>query len=444
VWSLCLACGDDTTADSVVGAGGASTASASDGSGGGGAVGGAAGGDGGTGGTAPTGFTAVWSGEGADAQWTTAENWSGGVAPVPGDALSFPVGIEKLGSNNDYPAGTAFAGITLERGGYNLSGNAIVLMGDLLATNTTGANTVQLPLILDEMRTIGVAQGPEFDDLTLSGGISGSGALAKSGNGTVALLGHGSYQGNTTVAAGVIRVGGSGAIPDTTALTVASGAIFVLAGNVETIGSLAGGGTVLLGSGALTTGADDSSTTFSGNLSGSGSLTKTGSGTLTLGGSSPGFTGPTTVAEGTLLVGGNLSGSAITVSGGVLGGTGSVGAITVASSGSLAPGTSPGTLISTAGVSFAAGSELHIEINGTASGSGYDLLAATTAVNISGATLVASAGFTAAPGNTMTFLTCPGGITGTFAGLADLSLVDIDGQSFQIDYSSTIISLERQ
>ena len=71
---------------------------------------------------------------------------------------------------------------------------------------------------------------------------------------------------------------------------VASGAVLDLNGFNETLGSLAGAGNVTLGSGTLTAGGNNASTTYSGTISGSGGFNKAGSGTLLL-------TGTATIPE---------------------------------------------------------------------------------------------------------------------------------------------------
>ncbi|MCL4207729.1 MAG: autotransporter-associated beta strand repeat-containing protein, partial [Pirellulaceae bacterium] len=89
-------------------------------------------------------------------------------------------------------------------------------------------------------------------------------------------------------------------LPNGSAVTVASGATLNLNGQSESIGSLAGAGTVALGSGTLTTGADGLSTTFTGAMSGTGGLTKIGAGTFTLQGVGIAYTGSTLISSGTL------------------------------------------------------------------------------------------------------------------------------------------------
>ena len=67
----------------------------------------------------------------------------------------------------------------------------------------------------------------------------------------------------------------------------------------STIGSLAGGGTVELGTATLDVGSDNTSTTFSGTITGMGGLTKSGTGILALSGTSP-FNGYTTIGAGAI------------------------------------------------------------------------------------------------------------------------------------------------
>lgn len=94
-----------------------------------------------------------------------------------------------------------------------------------------------------------------------------------------------------------------------------------------------------------------------------GSVIKTGSGTLEIQ-DIGNYTGPTTVAEGTLLVNGVLTGTTVTVEdGGVLGGSGLVSVATIIQNGgSIAPGNSPGTLTLEGGLTLEDGAELDFEL----------------------------------------------------------------------------------
>ncbi|MDR1789128.1 MAG: autotransporter-associated beta strand repeat-containing protein [Opitutaceae bacterium] len=92
-------------------------------------------------------------------------------------------------------------------------------------------------------------------------------------------------------------------------------------------------------------------------------LVKTGAGTQILSGVNT-YSGATTVNAGNLIVNGSILNSAVTVNGGLLGGSGRLGTVTIANGGTLSPGNSPGTLtIDT--LTLAAGSTTLMEIGAT-------------------------------------------------------------------------------
>jgi hypothetical protein len=83
--------------------------------------------------TASTALAAskTWAATGAgSANWTTPANWVGGIPPVAGDDLTFPVsgGTLTTKTSNNYPAGTAFKSLTLDSG-YSVTGNGFNLDG---------------------------------------------------------------------------------------------------------------------------------------------------------------------------------------------------------------------------------------------------------------------------------------------------------------------------
>ncbi|MGB0774740.1 MAG: LamG-like jellyroll fold domain-containing protein, partial [Akkermansiaceae bacterium] len=124
-----------------------------------------------------------WTGAGGDANWQTAANW-GGTAPSAGDMLVFRNQPQKVSTNN-YPAGTAFAGMHFTTGtfsnGYTFGGNQITLTGDVVNGATYGPNTPQtgpklnMPIVLSGDRQFNTGDW----DMTLNGVVSGNGSLTK-------------------------------------------------------------------------------------------------------------------------------------------------------------------------------------------------------------------------------------------------------------------------
>lgn len=143
-------------------------------------------------------------------------------------------------------------------------------------------------------------------------------------------------------------------------INVSSNAFFGSGGT--SIGSIEGAGAVSLGGSTLTVGGLNLSTTFSGPITDSnngGSLTKIGTGAFTLTGANT-YIGLTTVAAGTLIINGSITGPSLVKSGATLKGTGSMGVPTVEMGGVFAPGNSPGT-ITVAGLNLLSGSTLQYE-----------------------------------------------------------------------------------
>jgi autotransporter-associated beta strand protein len=175
--------------------------------------------------------------------------------------------------------------------------------------------------------------------LGLSGSITDAadgtkGQLVKDGAGILALSGNNTYSGTTAINAGTLQANGGNALGDNSAVTVAAGATLAL-GAIETIGSLAGGGNVLLDTHTLRTGEDNASTTFAGSIDGTGALVKIGSGTLRLSGTST-STGLLSVVGGILDMAGTTAMRALTQPAGTLIGTGIVGGLSNA--GRVVPG----------------------------------------------------------------------------------------------------------
>ncbi|WP_374484784.1 autotransporter-associated beta strand repeat-containing protein [Zoogloea sp.] len=239
-----------------------------------------------------------------DVGGAVAAELSGSISGTSKALTKTGTGTLTLSGSNTYTGATTVSAGNLSTGAANViadasavsvaSGATLSLGGDDTVGSLAGAGTVALG-------TNTLTTGGGNASTTFSGVISGSGGLTKTGSGTFTLSGPNTYTGATTVSAGSLTTGAADVIADTSAVSVASGTTLTLGGN-ETVGSLAGAGAVALGAKTLTAGADNTSTSFSGVISGSGGLTKTGSGTLTLSGANT-YTGATTVSAGGVTTG---------------------------------------------------------------------------------------------------------------------------------------------
>ncbi|MEO5676199.1 MAG: autotransporter-associated beta strand repeat-containing protein [Usitatibacter sp.] len=144
--------------------------------------------------------------------------------------------------------------------------------------------------------------GPAAGGITVNGTMTGTGSLTILG-GRLGQLGPPfTHTGTTTVSAGGQL---DASIINNALLTVATGGLMVTGGS--TVGSLTGGGNILINATTLTVGGDNTSTTFSGGLFGTGGLTKIGSGRLIHAGTTmPG--GTLTINAGTLRLGNGVTG----------------------------------------------------------------------------------------------------------------------------------------
>lgn len=257
--------------------------------------------------------------------------------------------------------------------------------------------------------------------LNLTGAITDAadgtaGQVVKNGAGILAFSGNNTYSGATSINAGILQANGGNAIGDRSAVTVAGGATLALGAN-ETIGSLAGGGTVNLAGNALSAGGDNTSTAFSGTLTGSGRFEKFGTGALTLTGAST-ATGDLFIQQGTLNLAGSTPMKVAVSSGGTLAGNGTLGSLT--NYGIVAPGNSVGTLNVNGNYLQASSGTYQAEIR--PDGSANDLIAATGAAVLAGtltvrgengAPMTPGAGGTAGSPKLYTILTAGGGVSGT-------------------------------
>lgn len=401
---------------------------------------------------------------GAGVMWLNNSNGYSGATLIKGGVIAV---------NNSHALGASSEGTTVSHSGRIwLPGMMQVALEPLAFTGTAveafsavGTNSWTGPLSLGVNTAVNVYSNGL---LNLSGTISGSGELRKTGFGTLRLSGDtaNTYSGGTVVAVGtlqlyklpgVVSIPGSLAIGDdygginadrvrlfnpqqianTAAVVVVSSGLLDVNGQADTVGSVEGPGDIHLGAGLLITGGNNLSTTLAGSITGIGSagLTKEGSGTLTLTGTNT-YPGATTINGGKLLINGTQPASAVTVkAGGTLGGSGVTGLVT-AQGGTISPGNSPGQLTS-GSASLLTNSILEIELNGLLPGTNCDQLNVAGAVNVGGATLNATLGFASAVSNQFMIVRNDGNdpVAGAFKGLPEGATTSFSGAQFRISYA---------
>ena len=294
--------------------------------------------------------------------------------------------------------------------------------------------------------------------LNLACPICGPGGLTKIGTGRLRFSGSvsNSYGGTTRVQAGTLELQKSalnGAVPGRLEIggvatvrllghtQIANPADVIVDGVLDlnncgdAFDELSGSGTVQLGSGYLNLGADNGSSTFAGQITGTGEVMKLGTGTVQFTGNNS-YSGTTAVRGGTLIIDGIQPASAVLVeSGGTLRGNGWVGLLTVY--GRVQPG-DPGAAY--AGTMFCS----NVVFSGsgrfasTLFDNGSDKLGVSGTVQLGNATLELSRWTAPWVGQRFWLIDNDGteAVSGTFAGLPEGTTVYVDGVPLQLSYSA--------
>jgi len=220
-----------------------------------------------------------------------------------------------------FDTSTTFSKLVVNQGLYRLgngSHNSEQGFGAVPATFTSDAITltgggqigVSFGATLSANRGITVGTGGggfnmSAAPMTVSGAVAGIGGLTVTGGSQLLTMnGVNSFTGGFTMnGGGNVTIGSSGKLSGAGSVTITSGTL-TLNNSATTITSLSGAGGLAFANGHVLTTGDSTSPSFTGVISGTGSIVKQGSGSQTLGGGSANsFSGSITINNGSIVAG---------------------------------------------------------------------------------------------------------------------------------------------
>ncbi len=265
--------------------------------------------------SANSGTTYTWTNPASGGAWSNAANWSAGAIADGADNTADFSTLDITADNTVHLDSPRTIG-NLVFGDATPSNNWIIdNNGDAANTLTLQVTTASSPRITVNNETA-----------TISSVVMGNQGFMKLGAGTLVLSGANTVSGTATVVEGTLQLGSANALQNATAAVNVNGG-FTFGPGVGTfnVGGLAGTGNVALND--LTVGAaavalnftGSGTATYSGVLSGPGSVTSSGTGTQTLSGVNT-YSGGTTVNAGRIIstTSASLGTGGVTLGGGSL------------------------------------------------------------------------------------------------------------------------------
>ena len=234
--------------------------------------------------------------------WTLAASPSVNRVPIPTDTASFinPALAGTISFSGSQTAANLWFNSASPYTIGTSAGSVLSLSSSAVIWIDAGLHSVAAPLALAGSLTVNAEPAPIVSSasagVTLSGRITGSGALVKMGPGVLVLANsanNNSYSGNTVISAGTLSLANDGNFGAGTTISLGN-ATLDFSAPTSSSRSI-----VLAGAGS-TIQADSGTVVLSGPFSGSGGWTKAGAGTVAISNAASSFTGGTTIAAGTL------------------------------------------------------------------------------------------------------------------------------------------------
>jgi autotransporter-associated beta strand protein len=184
----------------------------------------------------------TWSADPDSVNWNDAANWVEHIVPTNPAVITFKASTDSVLTNDITGLEASRIQFDTDAGQYTIAGNSVTLNHDLV-NNSGYPQTISTPLVLNQ--TLNVS--PATANITVSGSISGTGTLMKSGNtGVLTLSGNNTYSGGTIIRGfttgwapnnGLIISGsGTGTLSNPTSGPVGTGKIIFNGGALWSVG----------------------------------------------------------------------------------------------------------------------------------------------------------------------------------------------------------------
>ncbi|MBW4889748.1 putative Ig domain-containing protein [Mucilaginibacter sp. HMF5004] len=143
----------------------------------------------------PGSTSSTWNPLATTGSFSQASNWVENATPVNPAIITFSSSADTVLTNDIAALTASRIQFNTDADSYTIAGNAIHLRNDLVNNATTG-HTLSMPVVLDTLLSVNTVTS---STVSLTGNISGSGSLLKTGIGYLYISGANTYSGNTTL-----------------------------------------------------------------------------------------------------------------------------------------------------------------------------------------------------------------------------------------------------
>lgn len=142
----------------------------------------------------PGAGTYTWVNAAASTNWSDTANWVEGTVPASPAVITFKTTEDSVLNNNLAGLSTLRVVFDTTASSYTITGNAVTAANEII-NQSYRAQALNAPLVLNGA----LAVNAKSQNLTLNGGISGTGSLKSIGRSIVYIKGLNTYSGNTTI-----------------------------------------------------------------------------------------------------------------------------------------------------------------------------------------------------------------------------------------------------